>query len=219
MVCDGESPAFFARGLALLSLLLFSFAPQANAQDDGRQDSTTRRQQEERGAQDARRARRDGSNLLLQLNLSPEQLAQMREIRRQSEPEARTLMRRLNLARRALDEAIYSDSLDEALIERHMREVAEAQAALVRLRARTELRVRRVLSPEQLQSFRELRQRARFRQRLEKRFGGDARRTPQDDAPDDDLKERPDAPADEQRDSRPFRAPRERRRGGFRRQP
>jgi Spy/CpxP family protein refolding chaperone len=51
-----------------------------------------------------------------------------------------------------------------------VREAADAQAALIRLRAQTELRVRGVLTPEQLQTFRVLRERARVRQRLERRM-------------------------------------------------
>ena len=84
-------------------------------------------------------------------------------------PQARALNQRLNQARRALDEAIYSDAVDEALIEQRARDVAEAQAALVRLRAQTELRVRRVLTPEQLQTFRRLRFEARRRQQQMRR--------------------------------------------------
>ena len=103
--------------------------------------------------------------LLARLNLTPEQRARLREIRRQSEPEARALARRLNQARRALDEAVYMDETDEAAVEQRARELADAQAAVVRLRALTELRVRRVLTPEQLQTFRALRREA-LRQRL-----------------------------------------------------
>ena len=110
-----------------------------------------------------RRLRRERPNLFARLNLTPEQLTQLREIRRESEVEARNLGRRLRLARRALDEAIYADALDERAIEERARELSAAQSALVRLRTQTELRVRRVLTPEQLQTFRQLRQRARRR--------------------------------------------------------
>lgn len=112
-----------------------------------------------------RQRRRAERALLARLNLTPEQRARLREIRRQSEPEARALTRRLNQARRALDEAIYSEETDEAAVEQRAREMADAQAAVVRLRALTELRVRRVLTPEQLQTFRALRREA-LRQRL-----------------------------------------------------
>jgi Spy/CpxP family protein refolding chaperone len=122
---------------------------------------------QQEGAPARRRPRRDGLNLLTRLNLTPEQFEQLREVRRQSEAETRALGRRLRLARRALDDAIYADALDEAVVEERAREVAGAQAALIRLRAQTELRVRRVLTPEQLQTFRQLRQRARRRLRDE----------------------------------------------------
>ena len=111
----------------------------------------------------------DPVSLLGQLNLSQEQIGQMRAIQGESVPQARELTRRLNQARRALDEAIYSDAVDETLIEQRARDVAEAQAALVRLRAQTELRVRRVLTPEQLQTFRRLRFEARRRQQQMRR--------------------------------------------------
>jgi len=129
----------------------------------------------------ARRARR-GPDLLARLSLSAEQLQQLREIRRESEAEARALVRRLRLARRALDEAIYADALDERAVEDRAREVARAQEALVRLRAQTELRVRRVLTPEQLQTFRDLRQRAR-RQRPDHFRNGRAPDDPGDPPP------------------------------------
>jgi Spy/CpxP family protein refolding chaperone len=123
----------------------------------------------------------DPAALLKQLNLSPEQVAQVRAIQSENVPQARTLNQRLNQARRALDEAIYSDTVDEALIEQRARDVADAQAALVRLRAQTELRVRRVLTPEQLQTFRQLHQQAlieqrrlRREQRIERQLEGGA---------------------------------------------
>jgi Spy/CpxP family protein refolding chaperone len=111
----------------------------------------------------------DPVSLLMQLNLSPDQIAQMRAIQRENGPQARALNQRLNQARRALDEAIYSDAVDEALVEQRARDVAEAQAALVRLRAQTELRVRRLLTPEQLETFRQLRQQALLEQMQKRR--------------------------------------------------
>src|SRR2546421_2286593 len=112
----------------------------------------------------------DTVTLLGQLNLSQEQIGQMRAIQSESVPQARELTRRLNQARRALDEAIYSDTVDESLIEQRARDVADAQAALVRLRAQTELRVRRVLTPEQLQTFRNLHQQAQVQRQEQRRI-------------------------------------------------
>jgi len=175
-------------GLPLALLLLC--APHASAQNATRQQPP----EEAPAAADA------PASLLSQLNLTAAQVAQMREIREQSVPQAKELTRRLNQARRALDESIYSDALDESLVEQRAREVAEAQAALVRLRAQTELRVRRVLTPEQLQTFRDLRISARRRQRIRRRL---ERGLPV---------RRPDEPADRTPDARPLRRLRERRR-------
>ncbi|MBV9926734.1 MAG: periplasmic heavy metal sensor [Acidobacteria bacterium] len=117
-------------------------------------------------------------NLMQRLNLSREQREQLREIRRQSEPEVRAQTRRVRLARRALDEAIYADAVDEALVEQRARELSAAQSALVRLRAATELKIRRILTAEQLQLFRTLRQQAQQQQLLQRRLNRNA--PPQD---------------------------------------
>ena len=109
-------------------------------------------------------------NLMQRLNLSREQRQQLREIRAQSEPEVRAQTRRVRLARRALDEAIYADAVDETLIEQRARELSAAQSALLRLRAANELKVRRVLTAEQLQLFRTLRRQAQQRLRLQRRL-------------------------------------------------
>lgn len=111
-----------------------------------------------------------GLNLMQRLNLSREQRLRLREIRRGSEPELRELARRLRRARLALDEAIYADAADEALVERRSRELSEAQSALTLLRAANELRVRRVLTAEQLRLFRGLRREAQRRQVLQRRM-------------------------------------------------
>lgn len=104
------------------------------------------------------------------LNLTPDQVGKIRSILEEKKLERQTAGRRLNQALRALDEAIYSDNATEAVIEQRAREVAEAQVAQVRLRAMTELNIRRVLTPDQLSTFRKIRQehiRAQREQRLE----------------------------------------------------
>ena len=92
------------------------------------------------------------------LGLTPEQMGSIRAIRRQNRLELQTARQRLSQARRSLDEAIYSDDTNDALIEQRTREVGEAQASEVRLRAKTELGIRRVLTPQQLSTFRTIRQ-------------------------------------------------------------
>ena len=139
---------FALAACALLALLLSASAFVAHAQ-------------EEDGDPHARRpgARREvgAAGLLRVLNLTPEQRAQIKAIRRETEPQGRLLGARLRQARRALDEAIYSDNPVERIVEERVREVSAAQAAVMRLRTFTELKIRRVLSPEQLNAFRQLR--------------------------------------------------------------
>lgn len=150
-----------------------------------------------------------GASLLMRLNLTPEQRAQIREIKRQSLPEARALLQRLRAARRALDEAIYADQDNEALIEERAGALASAQASVIRMRALTELRVRRVLTPEQLQLFRQLRQQARPAQPLRResggRFGERDRRAPMQDNLNRRMPE--GSPAETSTPSRPRRRP------------
>lgn len=97
-------------------------------------------------------------NALKELELTTEQIEKIRNINRVNRPLIRAAQQRLQRANRALDEAIYSDSLDENLIEQRVKEVQAAQAELLRLRIKTEVELRKVLTPEQLQKFRQLRQ-------------------------------------------------------------
>ena len=105
------------------------------------------------------------------LNLTPDQMTKIRAIREQNKVEGQAIRRRVNQAQRALDQAIYSDNVNEAEVDQRARELAEAQAAEVRMRATTELNIRRVLTPEQLNTFRTIRQerirQAQLKRRLE----------------------------------------------------
>jgi Spy/CpxP family protein refolding chaperone len=169
---------FAAAALSLALALLTPRATAAAPQDES--------QPPRPGAVGARqRVRPRGGNLMRRLSLTPEQRRQLREIRSQGEPETRELTRRVRLARRALDEAIYSDAVEESLVERRARELSAAQAALVRLRAATELKVRRVLTPEQLKTFRELRRQAQRRQLLQRRLRGAGRQAQPGETPPD----------------------------------
>ena len=141
--------------LALL-LLIFSFAPEVCAQGEG--DSATRRHDAEQPPQGPGGHGDRFQGLKERLNLSFDQIQQIKAIREQNREQWRVARQRLRQAQRALDEAIYSDNADEALIDTQTREVAEAQTALLRMRALTELKIRRVLTQEQLNTLRTLRQ-------------------------------------------------------------
>jgi Spy/CpxP family protein refolding chaperone len=95
-----------------------------------------------------------------QLNLTAEQAEKIRAIREQNREERFAVNQRLRQARRAMNDAITADNASEALIEQRARELAEAQVAATRMNAITQLRIRRVLTPEQLTKLRALQQQA-----------------------------------------------------------
>lgn len=96
-------------------------------------------------------------NLLSELNLSQPQMRQIRRINQERKPIMQESQRRLHDANRALDEAIYSDSSNETEIQERLKEAQEAQMEVIKNRTMTELAIRRVLTPEQLMKFRQLR--------------------------------------------------------------
>lgn len=98
-------------------------------------------------------------NLLAILGLSPDQQQAVRRINQQRKPLMEVAMARLKAANRALDEAIYADNLDEAAFQAKLKELHSAQAEVAKLRFTSELEIRKVLTPDQLARFRELRQR------------------------------------------------------------
>lgn len=120
--------------------------------------------------------RRTGDRQLMRaLNLTPGQRAEIARIRLETRQQNRLIGQRIRRARRALEEAIYSPAVDEQAVEERAREVAAGEAARVRLRAQTELRIRRLLTPEQLDVFRELRRRAAQSGRWNLQPGGPSR--------------------------------------------
>lgn len=95
------------------------------------------------------------------LNLSPEQRERIRAIREQMRDERAAINQRLRETNRALEEDLDSDNPNDAVVEQRLRDVAEAQAASTRMRVMTEIKVRRVLTPEQSATLRTLRQNVR----------------------------------------------------------
>ncbi|HKC63064.1 MAG TPA: Spy/CpxP family protein refolding chaperone, partial [Pyrinomonadaceae bacterium] len=104
-----------------------------------------------------------------QLKLTPDQLEKIRAIQEQNKVEGQPIRRRVVLAQRALEAAIYSENPNETEIEQRVRELAEAQVAQVRMRAKTELNVRRVLTPEQLNTFLKIRQQQAIQNQIKRR--------------------------------------------------
>jgi Spy/CpxP family protein refolding chaperone len=136
---------------AVLLLLAGAFG-QANAQTAAPQQSQT----------DPAQMRASQANRvpdLAQLNLTPDQIQKIRGINAELKDQRQAANQRLRLAQRALAEAIESPNPDEKLIDQRSHEVADAQAATIRLRSLTEARVLQVLTPEQRVRLREMRQR------------------------------------------------------------
>lgn len=99
------------------------------------------------------------ANVLRQLGLSREQIQQIRRMNAERKPQMEEANKRFRESNRALDEAIYADNVVETDVQARLRDVQLAQAEVMRLRFMNELAVRRMLTPEQLIRFRELRQR------------------------------------------------------------
>jgi Spy/CpxP family protein refolding chaperone len=141
--------------LALLVVLLsFTAVPIVHGQTTQQQAASTEAQQD--------------TDPIRQLNLTPEQREQIRSIREQSKTERAAINERVRNANRELEAALDSDNPDEAVVEQRVRDLAGAQAAAMRMRILTEIRIKRVLTLEQRNVLRSLQQQARLfrRERL-----------------------------------------------------
>ena len=107
----------------------------------------------ERGIAEERRP-----NLLRELGLSREQLQEIRRMNQARRPLMEEATRKLREANRALDIAIYADSLNESDVAARLRDFQLAQSEVAKLRFQGELELRKILNPEQLNKFRALRE-------------------------------------------------------------
>lgn len=140
-----------------VSILTFTFST-VKAQDEPQGDAPTKPQF------DGQQRR---PNLLQELGLTQEQRQQIRRLNAEKQPMMREAQMRLREANRNLDQAIYADNVSETEVQARMREAQLAHAEVIRIRSLTELAVRKVLTPEQLAKFREVR--SRFADRMENR--------------------------------------------------
>ena len=101
--------------------------------------------------------RREAPDLLGRLRLTPEQLQQIRQIQHDMKDERAAVGQRLRESNRALEDALDAESNDEQVIEQRIQAVNAAQNAQLRLRIQTEMRIRRVLNPDQLATLKEIR--------------------------------------------------------------
>ena len=92
-----------------------------------------------------------------QLRLTPDQRQAIRRIMAEGRDERQNTNRRLREANIALDQALDAEPTDENVIEQRINDVATAQAAQLRMRIHTEMKIRRILRGEQLATLRRLR--------------------------------------------------------------
>jgi len=97
------------------------------------------------------------SDPIEQLRLRPEQRQRVRMIFEESRNERQSINRRVREANVALDQALDADRTDDTVIEQRINDLAAAQAAQMRLRIHTEMKIRRELTPDQLATLRRLR--------------------------------------------------------------
>ena len=97
-------------------------------------------------------------NLLQGLDLSKSQLLEIRRLNQEKKPLMQEAQRNLRSAQQQLDEAIYADNVDENLIQTRLLAAQKAHEEVLKIRANSEIAVRKVLTAEQLIKFRQIRQ-------------------------------------------------------------
>lgn len=149
-------------------------------------------------------------SLMDALNLTPEQRAQLVTMARQDGVEIAAARQRLQAARRALNQAIYTDNPEQNIVGERTRDLLAAQNELTRLTTQAEFKVRQVLTPEQLKTFQLIRrQQQRERRRLQGLPDDAPRRLPRERFPG--ANQQPNAqPKDANNSNLPL-TPRERR--------
>lgn len=98
-----------------------------------------------------------GPDPIEQLRLTPDQRQAIRQIVNENKDERQSTNRRVREANVALDQALDAEPADDNVIDQRINELAAAQAAQLRIRIHTEMRIRRILRPEQIATLRRLR--------------------------------------------------------------
>jgi Spy/CpxP family protein refolding chaperone len=118
------------------------------------------------------------------LNLTPDQVQKIREINRSVKDQRQPAGLKVRQANRALAEAVESPTPNQALIEQRSRELADAQAGIIRLRSLVEARVlQEVLTPEQRIRLREMRRNQAMRRQGNQQNPGNVLRQRQQGLP------------------------------------
>jgi Spy/CpxP family protein refolding chaperone len=142
-------------------------------------------------------------NILRELGLSQDQVRQIRLINQDVRTKRQAARVRMNEAGRNLDQAIYAHTVDDSLFAQRLKEFQDAQGEMTKVNFENEFAIRKVLTPEQLVRFREIRRkfneaRENFQRQRQNRIrnrdmrpGGDQRREqpPADRPPAKDIQQ------------------------------
>jgi len=113
-----------------------------------------------------------------ELGLSEQQKQQVREIMQKNRPQCEPLIKQKRAEQAALRALVQADRIDEAAIRAQAARVGALEADLALQRAHSGQEIRKVLNPDQVRKFRELR--ATCDQRQEKFHGHAGKRHGQD---------------------------------------
>jgi Spy/CpxP family protein refolding chaperone len=102
--------------------------------------------------------KRLSAKILQELDLTPDQIQRIRAVNQKMRIQLRQALLRLKQANNELDEAMYANELNEATVMEKLRNLQIAQAEVTKLRIQLELEFRKILTSEQLEKFRRLRQ-------------------------------------------------------------
>ncbi len=142
--------------LAILFTVTIGLSPGAIF---GQENPADENQSKQENSQPANQPMDNRTNILRQLGLSREQIQQIRRINTERKPLMEAAQKRMRDATRALDAVIYADQIVETDVRDRLKDLQLAQAEVSKVRFMNEVAVRRILTPEQLIRFRELRKR------------------------------------------------------------
>jgi Spy/CpxP family protein refolding chaperone len=97
-------------------------------------------------------------NLLQQLNLTKDQIQQLRVVNREWQPRLQKSQREFKAAQIDLDEAIYLDETSDEIINAKIEVVNATHSEMIRTRTMLQTLIRKILTKEQMERFRQLRE-------------------------------------------------------------
>ncbi|KAK0039376.1 periplasmic heavy metal sensor [Biomphalaria pfeifferi] len=119
---------------------------------------------------ESRSADKSPSESAARTRLTPDQMKAIRRLNAEKKADVQEAQRKAAEARRNLDIAIYSDNADDAEVKMRLEEFQNAQTEVIKIRATVEYEIRKILTPEQVVRFRQLRQRfAQVRENVQER--------------------------------------------------